>query len=442
VLDCGTLSDKTADGAINVASPAATIVCRGGHGSARLHWSRRQKFGLEGSVAVADGARVLISPAPIMIGYERPLAEGVTGVFGAELYPLQNAQTIALEFDSPLAAAIDQVVPDSSDKHGVGQILACLYLADSNGHLLGQMRDSAGKTIPFEATVDVGGRKLTATHLEATSSALNETIFAADLGSLKPDANAARQAVWEISVPRGVLRTTRLTESPSVPVSSATFKTEVPQIAVPHTKNVLAQAELEAAAMEQISGRKRRRTPTFLNFKPQGGASAVHNGLNINIGSGMLFADELIDSHTFAHELGHGYDFYHGGLHETVVELTRTTSGHLDGEAWQISQQAGKWFFFDRMNGLNHKERWYHNTGLYLYLFAQEGPGFVHFMCVNEHAILTALEKQNYTTDEVTTALCNIAMRRDVSEICRRYGLNAEPDRVTKAMAAARVLMR
>ena len=104
--------------------------------------------------------------------------------------------------------------------------------------------------------------------------------------------------------------------------------------------------------------------------------------------------------------------------------------------------EAGKWFFFDRMNGSNHKEHWYHNTGLYLYFYAQEGAPFVHFMCVNEHAILTALEKQNYTTDEVTTALCNIAMKRDVSDICTRYGLKAEPDRVARATVAARLLMR
>jgi hypothetical protein len=442
VLDCGALSEKTPDGMISVAPQAATFICKGGHGSARLHWSRRQCFGLEGDVAVADGAKVLVSPGPTLVGYQRPLADAVTGVFGAELYSLQNGQIISLDLGSPLAEAIDQALPDSNDKHGAGQILACLYLADANGHLLGEMRDPANKTISFEATVTVAGQHLTATHLAKNSSSLNETIFAADLGSMRIDPSLASQAVWEIAAPAGVLQNSRLTETPAVPVSSATFRTEVQQIVVPHTKNLLAQAELEASAMEQISGRRRHRMPTLLNFKPQGGASAGHNGLQINIGSGVLFTDDLIDSHTFAHELGHGFDFYHGGLHESVVELTRTTSGQLNNQAWQISQQAGKWFFFDRMNGKHGKEHWYHNTGLYLFFYAQAGPDFLHFMSLNEHAILTKLEKENYTTDEATTALCNIAMKRDVSEICRYYGLKAEPDRVTRATAAARGLMR
>jgi len=74
--------------------------------------------------------------------------------------------------------------------------------------------------------------------------------------------------------------------------------------------------------------------------------------------------------------------------------------------------------FIDRMNGIEHKEVSYHNTGLYLYCYAQDGELFLHFISLNEYAIIKALSK-DYTLDEVEAAVLDLAMGRDMTEICK-----------------------
>jgi hypothetical protein len=198
---------------------------------------------------------------------------------------------------------------------------------------------------------------------------------------------------------------------------------------------VLVQAELIARAMEQASGRARQHTPTNIVLKPQSGASAGHSGEHITLGSELLFADSILDRHPFCHELGHNFQLTHGGLMETIVEAAR--SGPLP----QIGQQPIKWMFFDRMNGIDAKEIGYHNSGLYFYFFAQGGTPFVRYISASEQAAMKKLDKQNFTPDEIETAVCSLALKRDVGPICRNYGLAAEPARVTQAIAAAREVL-
>jgi len=121
----------------------------------------------------------------------------------------------------------------------------------------------------------------------------------------------------------------------------------VPQDLLPHARNVLAQIEMLAAAIDNASGRRRKVEPTVITVDPaRAGAKAAHNGSALSIGSVLLFDDDPISAHTIVHELGHDYGFHHGGLHETVVEVSRCAG------ADQITQQPAKWMFLDRMNGI------------------------------------------------------------------------------------------
>jgi hypothetical protein len=220
-------------------------------------------------------------------------------------------------------------------------------------------------------------------------------------------------------------------------ITSPTFRLEVPQPLAAQARSVLAQAEMVAHMMEQASGRTRRVTPTKILIKPERGASAGHNGDHINIGSGLLFARSLVERHTFEHELGHNFNLTHGGLMETIVEVTRCGTASA-----QISQQPRKWIFFDRMNGIAGKEVGYHNSGLYFYFYAQGGAPFLRYISANEQAVMKKLEPQNFTQDEIETAVCSVALKRDVGPICRQYGLVADPARVQQATAAVRDLFR
>jgi hypothetical protein len=135
--------------------------------------------------------------------------------------------------------------------------------------------------------------------------------------------------------------------------------------------------------------------------------------------------------HDVGHELGHNYNLTHGGLHETVVEATRCFG------AEQISQQPAKWMFFDRMNGQTRKEVMYHNTGLYLYCYAQGGPAFLRFMLLNEPSARDKLTKQGYSSDEATAAVVGGALNRDMEPVCRAYGFKLAPGKVAQASRQA-----
>ena len=209
----------------------------------------------------------------------------------------------------------------------------------------------------------------------------------------------------------------------------------MPSILAAQAKDVLAQADRIASVMDQVAGHPRRHTPTQIVIHPQPGASAGHNGERMVLGSEILFAGAIFDRHPFSHELGHNYGYHHGGLMETVVEISRCYPNPM------ISQQPIKWMFFDRMNGHPFKEIGYTNSGLYFYFYSRSGNDFLRFMRTNEYSVFQKLEKANFTDDEMTAALCSIAMKQDVGPICRAYGLNATPDRVTQAMTAARALI-
>jgi hypothetical protein len=61
-------------------------------------------------------------------------------------------------------------------------------------------------------------------------------------------------------------------------------------------------------------------------------------------------------------------------------------------------------------------------------------------MSVNEPTVMKSLTKAGYTADELTAALCSVALQRDLTPVCRDYGLTAAPDRVTQVLRDPQVL--
>jgi hypothetical protein len=363
---------------------------------------------------------------------------GTIGVFPGQYYSLTSGQTVSLNFDTPLSAALDQDLLQPGDKRNgksFAKLNARLYVVDGNGQVLLEVLDAKRKPIPFQASVTISGKRYDAPPIRTkrrkpTRAIEDATVVSADVGTL----TSADGAVWEFTSPPGLLPQPTLSEASSAAkttVNTATFRTEVPSILVTRAKNVLVQAELIARTMEQASGRARQNTPTNWVITPQEGASAGHNGEHLTTGSGLLFSDTIFDCHPFCHELGHNFRLTHGGLMETIVEAARS------GSQPQIGQQPVKWMFFDRMNGLKVEEISYHNNGLYFYFYSQGGAAFLHYISANEQAAMKKLEPMKFTPDEIETAVCSVAMKRDVGPICRQYGLAAEPARVKQAISAA-----
>src|SRR5207249_408796 len=114
-----------------------------------------------------DGAKVLMSGGPVVLAYQRPLSGAMTGVFSGQLYTLGDAQPTTLDFDSPLASALDQDL-SKPDAKGHCELSARLYLVDGNGHVLSEVLDSAHKPIPFRATVTLGGKDFAAAEVHVT----------------------------------------------------------------------------------------------------------------------------------------------------------------------------------------------------------------------------------------------------------------------------------
>jgi hypothetical protein len=264
------------------------------------------------------------------------------------------------------------------------------------------------------------------------SSDFAQTRFEANIGTVISDAGV----VWNFTAPPGILEQPTLTKGALAVMTSPTFKVEVPQVLQPVAKNLLAQAETLAQTMDKVSGRTRRRGPTVIEANPTSQAVSGHDGRSLGIGAGIFYKDQPTIEHTFVHELGHNFDFHHGGMMESVVEICRCTGGE------QISQQPAKWLFLDLMNGIARKKTGYPNIGLYLYCYAQRGPDFLHFVSVNEPVILQKLRQQDYTVDEVTDTILTLAMGRDMTPICRNWGLAVTPERLAQALPIARELCR
>jgi hypothetical protein len=329
-----------------------------------------------------------------------------------------------------------------------------LYLVDGNGHLMKNLLDSSRKPVSFSASITFKGNhfaahqgynkaaNLQAQGLEAIGegedeNSEDESVFASNYEQTRFQSNIGPIAsdegvVWEITGPPGILEQPTLTKGELVAVTSPTFKMEVPKVLQLAAKNLSAQAEALAQTMGDVSGRTRRRGPTAIGTNPTSGAVAAHDGSVFGIGAGIFYRDQPTLVHTFVHELAHNFNFHHGGMMESVIEVCRCTGGE------QISQQPAKWLFLDLMNGLKRKKTGYPNIGLYLYCYAQRGPYFLHFVSVNEPVILEKLLKENYTVDEVTDAVCTLAMDRDMTPICRNWGLTLAPDRVAQVLREAR----
>jgi len=440
-LSFGIVGDKTPDGLVRCAGNVAVISCKGGQGKAALDWSVRGSFGLEGELALDDGAKVLATSGDYTLTYRRPVADKFMGKFVGEFYSLTEDHPLALNFNTPLAGGIDAELDGASTKTP-NDLVARLYLVDGNGHPLEGLYDFTGQLVHFEASVTIGGKRFALSEIPYSKVRQDgvdagPTMFTANVGNLSLDASA----VWQFKMPTGVLENTTIKAGERVLVKSQTFQVEVPKVLEAHAKNVLAQAELLARFMDGISGRKRQLAVTTINVHPgKSGASATHNGKSINFGTGLFMLDDIAVEHTFVHELGHNYGLTHGGLHETIIEVSRSAGGE------QISQQLLKWSFMDVMNGLPPRKLTasisglykYPNIGLYLYCYAQGGPAFLLFMSAHEYPAIKALGEKGYTADEVAAALLGLALKRDMTTICRQYGLKVTADRVEAATAAAR----
>jgi len=444
-LGWGTLNDEIADGGILAAGKAAVLECKGGKGQASLSWFRWQNVGLEGSVSLCDDAKVLLAPGMFTLSYRRPVAAGLSGNFVGQCYNLREGQPILLNMETPIESGLDQA-RSKPNRNGNYKIIGQLYLADGNGHVLSDLFDASNNPVYLDATVILNQQRFPA-HPDAHEAQAPGTDdedepmlgnarkmkFMAEVGAI----SSGDDAVWDFTAPPGVLPQSRLTKSALVTVGSATFRMDVPPVLRPQAQNILAQAEMLAAVMQQVSDRHRKVTPTVITIDAQKiGAVSAHNGSHSTLPSGLLFDDLPIVNHTFVHELGHNFDFRHGGLQETVVEESRCGGGE------QISAQPSKWMFMDRMNGIVREETPYKypNVGLYLYCYSQGGLNFLHFMSVNEYAVINKLSKQGYAKDEVTTALLGLALGRDMTRICSSYGLGITPERVADATRAARDL--
>ncbi|HEY2760476.1 MAG TPA: hypothetical protein VGI75_07025, partial [Pirellulales bacterium] len=270
---------------------------------------------------------------------------------------------------------------------------------------------------------------------EAANEWFRGLLFSAETKAIStPDAEVA----WEFNAPPGVMAQTRLTSTDRVTVKSATYQMEVPKVIERAASNLLTQLEQLAHEMNQVSGRKRRAAITNVVIEPgRGGASGTHGGLRTTIGTQLFFYDTPTWGHAIVHETGHNFDFFHGGLHESVNEACRCFG------AEQITEQPAKWMFIDRMNGIPRKEipyPKYPNVGLYLYCYAQGGPSFLKFMATNERPIVDKLKAQGYNVDDLITALLSIALGRDMNSICNAYGLKIVPERVAQAISAMQPL--
>ena len=440
-LNWGTLNAASPNGKILPAGKSATMEFKGGQGRSAMTWSALHNYGLEGELALDLNAKVVLSTGDYTLGYRRPVAKTFMGTFAGELYSFKGDDGKVIDLDTPLTGALDQDLPAPPviDEEGDGvvtestiKLYAQLYLVDGNEKLLSALTDAAGQPARFSASLTMAGKSMAAETMPDKTTIPNggQTLFAVTF----PTAPSGAQNEWTITAPPGILTDSHFAPAAKVIVSSATFKVTVPKILAARARNLLAQAEMAARTMSEATRRSRKESPTNLIVTPgHRGASASLNGRTIRIGTKLLFSDSIILRHDFIHELGHNFNFTHGGLHETSNETTRCAATD------QISEQPAKWMFMDRMNGIAHKEVSYRNTGLYLYAYAQGGGAFLRFMSLNEYSIINKL-KNEFSADEVATALLGLALDRDMSGICASYGLKVTSARVVLATTAARPL--
>lgn len=441
-----TLSNQTPDGKILPVGGAASVECSKSKGAASLSWVCRQNFGLAGNLNFTNAAKVLLTPAKFSLSYRRPVTANLMGDFVGQLYDFRVGAALVLNMDTPLTAGLDQALSKPS-KSGEYKLAAQLFVVDGNGHLLRQLLNSRHEPVNPDATLILNGGQFQAQPVqrsveipdadeegedETATEESGQMLFTANLGTIRSVAGA----VWDFNGPPGVFTHMRLTGDQLITEASSTFRMALPTVMTRDARNVLAQTEMLATVMDRVSGRRRKIEPTAITINPtMKGAAAAHNGSALSIGTVLLFSDNPMSGHTIVHELGHDYGFHHGGLHETVVEVSRCAGGD------QITQQPAKWMFLDRMNGVPTPEArpLYPNKGLYLYCYAQGALKFLHFMSAYEHTVLRDLGKQGYSSDEITTTLLGLALGKDMTSICRNYGLNVTPDRVAQATLAIRL---
>jgi len=451
-LSFGGVSEKTVSGKLTSTDVPAVIRCAGGGDKAVLSWIAAGQFALRGDIALAPtGSKVLISPGERVLAYRRAIGgEGWMAKFIGQRYSLSKGKTIDLKLDGPLKGTLEQRLLPADDQRPA-RMLAQLNLIDANGHLLGQLVDEKGSPVRIGAQSTINGKQFQANADDKKAKAARKSnkrnqeeddedpeseddvlapYWGQTLFRIQPldDSASVDGAVWDFNLPPSVMTSSHLLSSPRVAFTSATFRIEQPEALIRTVNNLLPQLEALSHAMDEISGHVRTHamTEVHISIRP-GGAAAAHDGTGISIGPHLFYYDQPTLAHTIVHELGHNYGFHHGGLHETVVEVCRCAGGE------QISQQPAKWFFLDRMNGLDRKETGRPNVGLYLWCYAKAGAPFVHFLARNELNVLVKLGEK-YSEDELRCVLLSVAMGRDMTEICRRYGLTIRADHLGGAI--------
>ena len=207
---------------------------------------------------------------------------------------------------------------------------------------------------------------------------------------------------------------------------------KVPADLTSYSVNYLEMLDAFSEKMQHICGRKKKNTQTLLNLKIKSETSATYGGKYINMANQALLRDFPLQKHAFPHEMAHNFGLRHGGLQETVVEVSRSASGFI------IYGQESKWLFIDRMNDINRKESWYPYTAIYLWGYSQGGPEFLRLLSRFEPDLLAEGAKKGFSKEEITATMFCAFLNRDMFEISSKYGLCSDRNRYKEALRLVR----
>lgn len=404
-LHWGEFNSKTPDGMRQPVESPATLKLQGGQGQTSLFWFLHRQYGLTGRIRLGKLETALLSPGEYSLGYTCPLNQSFLAEFVPKYCIIQGEKKYSFDVDTKLAAGLME-----SSKY------MCLFIVGRNGFLLRNFLTKTGKGVPCRAGLWVAGKMHPAKQMTP-----GRTLFKIPKG-LSPEETRGAVREWTFELPITLSPQNRFAADQMTILSSDHFWTSVPAILESPMVNFLKQADQFEDRLRQLSQRTKKGVPrTWLRFPiRRSGASATHFGTRITFPSNLLYQDVPVLDHVFGHELGHNFELTHGGLHELIVECTRCAGNT------QITGQISMWFFMDRMNGIKRKETWRPPTGIYVYGYSQGGLEFLRFVSHHEKSVRKAMTKAGFSKDAVSAALCEVALGRDLFDICRMYGLCSE----------------
>lgn len=417
----GKLGSASPDGTVQTNKAPATMTLQASRGLTSLYWFLHGQYGLTGQIRLGTAGTALLSPGEYSLGYTHPVRRSTLAEFVPKYCQIRGGKKYSFDIGATLTAGLKE------DRH-----YACLFVVSRNGFLLRRFLTNTGEGMPFRATLWIDGKK----H-RTRQVAPGRTLFKTYRG-LSPEETKDAVREWTFELPVTIQPKGRVTVDRTTIVASNHFWTTVPAVLESPITNFLKQADRFENQMRQTSQRTKRGVPrTWLRFPiRQGGASATHLGTRITFPSELLYQDIPTLDHVFGHELAHNFKLYHGGLLELIVEATRCADNkHITG-------QLSSWLFMDRMNGIERKETWYPHTGFYLYGYCQEGPKFLRFVSHYEESARGTLANKGVSKEVTTVALSNIALKRNLFDIGRRYGLCSEMVQHTAAVDAVKKLVK